>query len=114
MSRTVIVDQSALPPVPNLTSPAGEPLTVALTATRGAELELAFYRPNSRAHIAAALRRRVLEDLDIWINRCSESERERMREKQERMNNASGLATWEAIGGRERVLDRQRREGIAA
>lgn len=112
--KPVIIDQSALAPLPDHTGPSGPLLRDALKDALAFEAILEQTMPGGAGHIATKLRRRTLADLDIWINYCAHSERETVRRIQERKRNANKRALWEAIGGPERVRDRQRREGKVA
>lgn len=112
MDKKMIIDTDLLLPVSS--APAYEPLRDALTEAREELADMLFRRRHSRRLFTAARRVSVLTDLDIWLNSCSQSEREHLRRKVERMWNEHRLARYEAVGGRQRVLDRQRRERQAA
>src|SRR5690554_2217719 len=102
MDKKMIIDTDLLPPVtyrppggplehalmlPVSSAPAYEPLRDALTEAREELADMLFRRRHSRRLFTAARRVSVLTDLDIWLNSCSQSEREHLRRKVERMWN---------------------------
>lgn len=109
-----IVDQSALDPLPDDSGRCGPILRDTLEDALSIERLLEQAMPDSVAHISMKLRRRTLSNLNIWINEIGHKERETVRLILEKRRNADRLALWEAIGGPERVLDRQRQEEAAA